>query len=307
MSPEARPTVSIIVPSFNQGAYIRETLLSILAQDYRPLEVLVMDGGSKDDTVAILREMEAQHAELIWRSEPDKGPADAVNKGLALARGAYACIQSSDDVHYPGAISAAMAVLLAQPRCGMAYGDCDSIEDGQRSPPTNYPTFSWPAFFGYGCCWPQGSIVFSTALARELGGWRARYYACDLDFWLRMAFRTQPQKVAHVMYGWRRYAGQRTNPEAHARITRDYRRMIQESDDLRRATPALRRLARASIHIMMVRFHPTGSLWSRRWHLLVATLLHPGHWRHAAPEHTRRLVPGFGLLQRVWHSLRGTP
>ena len=126
---------------------------------------------------------------------------------------------------------------------------------------------------------PQGAILFSLPLARELGGWRGQYFACDLDFWLRLAFRTRMRKVDHVMYGWRRYAGQRTSPERHTRINVDYRRMIEESEDLRRAPWRLRWLARASCHIMMVRFNPSGSPWSRRWHLLLATLMHPGHWR----------------------------
>lgn len=299
------PLVSVIVPSYNQGRFVRETLMSILSQDYRPLEVLVMDGGSKDDTVAVLTELAVDHPELRWWSEPDHGPADAVNKGLAKARGEFACIQSSDDLSYPGAMRAAVAVLQAHPDCALAYGDTDAIEDGQRSPPSHLPDFSWGAFFGMACCWPQGAILFSLPLAREIGGWRAQYYACDLDFWLRLAFRTRMRKVDHVMYGWRRYQGQRTRPEVHGRICADYERMIAESEDLKTAPLRLRWLAAASCHIMMVRFNPSGSLWSRRWHLLLATLMHPGHWRYALPQDSRLLVPGYRWLRPIWRTLRG--
>jgi len=77
--------VSIVVPSFNQGRYIGETLRSCLAQDYRPIEILVMDGGSTDDTVSVLRSFGAP--ELSWWSAPDAGVANAVNKGLRRAKG----------------------------------------------------------------------------------------------------------------------------------------------------------------------------------------------------------------------------
>src|SRR5713226_9368149 len=97
--------VSIIVPSYNQGRFIRQTLDSILAQDYRPLEVLVLDGKSSDDTVEILREYEDVFHGLRWWSESDDGVADAVNKGLTRATGTYAGIQSSDDIYLPGAIT----------------------------------------------------------------------------------------------------------------------------------------------------------------------------------------------------------
>jgi glycosyltransferase involved in cell wall biosynthesis len=300
------PLISVIVPSFNQGRFIRETLLSILGQDYRPLEVLVMDGASKDDTVAILTELAARHPELRWRSEPDKGPADAVNKGLAEARGEYAIIQSSDDLHYPGAISAAAAVLRSDPSCNMVYGDCDRIDEaGERSASSSYPEFSWEAFFANACCWPQGSVLFPVALARQIGGWRGEFYGCDVDFWLRMAFRARMRKVNHVMYGWRCYEGQRTRPDLHARICRDYNRMIAESEDLRRAPARLRRLARASCHIMAVKFNPTGSDWSRRRHLFQAILMFPGHLRYASPQDSRvLLVPFYMSLRGAWRRLR---
>ncbi|MBK8742587.1 MAG: glycosyltransferase [Betaproteobacteria bacterium] len=79
MAPGSRPLVTIVVPSFNQGDFIRETLESCLSQDYRPIEILVIDGGSKDKTVAVLKSIVAP--EIRWWSEPDNGVVDAVNRG----------------------------------------------------------------------------------------------------------------------------------------------------------------------------------------------------------------------------------
>src|SRR6184192_3889863 len=100
----ARPLLTIIIPSYNQGLYIRETIDSTLAQDYRPIEVLVVDGASSDDTVAVLQGYDGV-PELQWWSEPDRGVVDAVNKGLAKATGEIQAIQSSDDTFLPDAIS----------------------------------------------------------------------------------------------------------------------------------------------------------------------------------------------------------
>src|SRR5207237_10192018 len=85
--------LSTVVPSSNQGAYIRETLDSIFSQDYRPIELLVLDGGSTDETVDVLKSYDAP--ELRWWSERDRGVVDAVNKGLAPARGELIAIQTS--------------------------------------------------------------------------------------------------------------------------------------------------------------------------------------------------------------------
>src|SRR5215471_9874354 len=118
---DKRPLVSIVVPSFNQGRFIAETVRSCLEQSYRPIEILVQDGGSTDDTISILQSLKA--AELHWQSETGEGVVDAVNKGLRRARGDILSIQSSDDVFLSGAIEAAVEALLHDPTIGLVYGD----------------------------------------------------------------------------------------------------------------------------------------------------------------------------------------
>src|SRR5713226_7133006 len=107
------PLVTIIVPSLNQGRFLLESLRSCLAQTYRPLEVLVVDGGSTDETLSILERISA--AELRWTSEPDDGVADAVNRGLRRAAGALLAIHSADDVLLRDAIEGGVDLLLREP------------------------------------------------------------------------------------------------------------------------------------------------------------------------------------------------
>jgi len=99
-----KPLISIIIPNYNNGKYIRETINSALIQDYRPIEIIVIDGASTDDSVKILHEYDNM-PEVKWISEPDKGVADAVNKGFTIAKGEICGIQSSDDYYLPNALS----------------------------------------------------------------------------------------------------------------------------------------------------------------------------------------------------------
>ncbi|MEM2568057.1 MAG: glycosyltransferase, partial [Candidatus Bathyarchaeia archaeon] len=91
--------VSIITPSLNQGRFIRETLLSVKSQDYPCIEHIVIDGGSTDDTLMILKRYEGTY-NLRWISEPDEGHSDAVNKGFRMAQGEIVGWLNSDDVYF---------------------------------------------------------------------------------------------------------------------------------------------------------------------------------------------------------------
>src|SRR6516165_5744206 len=125
-----RPLASIVVPSFNQGRFIAETLESCLEQSYRPIEILVQDGGSTDDTVSVLQSFEAP--ELGWVSEPDKGVVDAVNRGLRRAKGEILTIQSSDDLFVDDAIGAAVEALSLDQAIGLVYGDVELIDQNSH-------------------------------------------------------------------------------------------------------------------------------------------------------------------------------
>lgn len=96
------PSISVIIPSFNQGQYIEETLLSVIGQQYPNLEILVIDGGSTDHTVDILSKY--SHHILYWHSKKDLGQADAINQGMNLSSGEVVCWLNSDDMYLPGTL-----------------------------------------------------------------------------------------------------------------------------------------------------------------------------------------------------------
>ncbi len=116
------PLVSIVTPSYNQGRFIRETITSVLTQDYPNIEYWVIDAGSTDETLAILREY-AHDPRLHWISEPDQGQSDAINKGWSRCRGDIVAWLNSDDTYLPSALRTMVGALLRYPECGVVYGD----------------------------------------------------------------------------------------------------------------------------------------------------------------------------------------
>lgn len=120
------PSISIIVPSYNQGHLIGHTLDSILSQEVRALDVFVADGGSRDSTVSVLKHFGSR---IKWVSERDRGQTDAINKGLRQARGEIVAYINSDDTYEPGAVRRAVDLLAANPQVDFIYGDANLIDE----------------------------------------------------------------------------------------------------------------------------------------------------------------------------------
>ena len=111
------PKVSIITPSYNQGRFLEASILSVLEQDYPNLEYIVVDGGSKDESVEIIKKYQERLS--WWVSEKDKGHADALNKGFSHATGEILAWLNSDDIYFPSAVSEAVSILTGQQNVGM--------------------------------------------------------------------------------------------------------------------------------------------------------------------------------------------
>ena len=179
--------VSIVTPSFNQAAYIEETILSVLNQDYPQVEYIIVDGGSTD----VSREIIERYADRLawWVSERDRGQTDAINKGFAHAKGEILAWLNSDDTYLPGAIAEAAAFLEANPQAGMVYGDANLV-DQQGTLLGKFParqTDYRRLRRGYVHI-PQQAAFFRASLWRQVGPLDPSFYfAMDYDLWVRLA------------------------------------------------------------------------------------------------------------------------
>lgn len=123
----ARPLVSLVVPSYQQGRFLEQALRSVLEQEYEPLEVIVVDGASTDQSVEVIR----RYADRLtwWTSEADRGQAHALNKGFARAGGDVLGWLASDDVLEPGAIARVVDELERRPDVMLVYGEAMFVDE----------------------------------------------------------------------------------------------------------------------------------------------------------------------------------
>jgi len=204
ISMNTHPLVSIVTPSFNQARFLEATIRSVLEQDYPNLEYIIVDGGSTDGSVDIIRKYALDSDSLLsgshkqasgfhkisyWVSEKDKGQTDAINKGFARAQGDVLAWINSDDTYEPGAVSAAVKYLQGHPEVGLVYGDANFIDEGGRvigkfaARQTDYTRLRR----GYVHI-PQQAAFFRADLWREVGPLDASFYfAMDYDLWVRLA------------------------------------------------------------------------------------------------------------------------
>jgi glycosyltransferase involved in cell wall biosynthesis len=202
------PAISVVTPSFNQAAYLEETIRSVLLQGYAGLEYIIMDGGSTDGSVEIIR----KYAPWIshWVSEKDGGQAHAVNKGFRLASGALVGWQNSDDYYYPGAFHLAAAAASSFPDFDVYFGDKDYVDAQGRFLFTRknvVPTFA--DMIPWACMNNESMFLRRQIFERGYFLDETRKHYMDYDFFFRLFL--DGFKFKHVP-GMK--AGFRQHPEA---------------------------------------------------------------------------------------------
>ena len=202
------PRFSIVTPTYNMGHYLEETIESILSQDYPYLEYVVLDGGSKDNTVEILKKYKDC---LSWKSEKDKGQGDAVNKGWHATSGDIFTFLNADDTYLPGALASIAKHFRQNPNAGLIYGEAYHVQqDGKvidRYPthPFDLETFSEQCYI----CQPAAFMrheVFGAAgmINTQL------HFALDYELWMRISRLYPVHKVDEYLATSRMYMDNKT-------------------------------------------------------------------------------------------------
>jgi GT2 family glycosyltransferase len=212
LTPSGRtwPRVSIVTPSYNYASFIEETIRSVLLQGYPNLEYIIIDGGSTDHSLEIIRKYEKWLA--YWVSEPDQGQSDAVNKGWGRATGEYLAYLNSDDTYLPHAVTSALSQLLQYPSVGMLHGDSHFVDEKGciiRTHRGRNMTFEevlcWSAYISQPTVFlPKHSIVQVGMLDASM------HYAMDFDLWLRVRSRFEIQYVSQLFANERHHLRAKT-------------------------------------------------------------------------------------------------
>jgi glycosyltransferase involved in cell wall biosynthesis len=209
--------ISILTPSYNQGQFIEQTILSVLAQQDPDFEHLVLDGASSDETVAVLR----RHGHLRWVSEQDGGQSDALRKGLQMCDGDIIGWINSDDFYDAGAFSA-VRKAFAQPEVQWVVGDLSYVFDesgdvvrDRSQLPSHVALVNNPDIVR------QQPTFFRRRILEEAGGWDPKYHmTMDYDLWTRIARLADPVLIEQNLAFFRFHRGQKTtakNVETQAR------------------------------------------------------------------------------------------
>jgi glycosyltransferase involved in cell wall biosynthesis len=199
------PEITVVTPSYNQGNFLEETILSVLAQNYPKIEYVIMDGGSDDSSVEIIKRY--SHRLAYWESEKDRGQSHAINKGLRMATGEIMGWLCSDDTYLQGALMKVGAFMAQNPGIDVIYGDVAAIDgEGNVMTATRSLNFNRLGLLSRSGSIPQPASFFRKEVLDRIGYLdESIEYCMDYEFFLRAAFaecRFQriPETIATYRY-----------------------------------------------------------------------------------------------------------
>lgn len=202
------PKISIVTPSYNQGRFLEETILSVLGQNYENLEYIVIDGGSKDDSVQTIK----RYADQItfWVSEPDRGQSEALNKGLKRATGEIVTWLNSDDVYQPNTLQA-VAEYFERPEVALVHGKAIMFGEGIREEIRGASEHDLRVQYLGKFPFPQPSSFFKRKILLEQGYLdESFHYMMDYDLLVRIALNYELRSVPDIFSRYRLHEGCKT-------------------------------------------------------------------------------------------------
>lgn len=226
------PLVSILTPSLDQGAWLPYNLRSVACQTYPAVEHIVMDGGSTDETAAVVAEYGDR---LTWISEKDRGQSHAINKGFRMARGEIVAWINSDDILLPGAVAKAVAEFEKTPELGVVYGEGYLMDEAGEFTcrfPATVPFDLWKLVHVSDYILQQ-SVFFRRAVFDEIGFIdEDLHYGMDWDILIRIGKRFELRYIPEFMGALREYGTAKTFAGGHRRFV-ELVRIVRSHTDWR--------------------------------------------------------------------------
>jgi hypothetical protein len=244
------PSVSIVTPTRDRADLLQWTLRSLRRQTFRNFEHIVIDGGSTDGTVDLLREFESTYP-LRWISEPDPGMYHAINKGLRMAKGDVVAYLNSDDLYFPWTVDVVMEAARQRPEADLIYGHAVRVDEiNGWVVPVFMPPFSALARGSYGSLLQP--VVFQRRHVFEaLGGFDETFsYVADMDYWLRAGASFRFLRIAEFL----------ALEQRHADTLSETRPAEMAIEDRRMRVPHQSRLAATGLS--RIAGHVAWHLWS---------------------------------------------
>jgi glycosyltransferase involved in cell wall biosynthesis len=277
------PRISIVTPSFNQKPFIEATIRSVLLQGYPNLEYVVMDGGSTDGTVEVIR----QYAPWLdyWTSAPDRGQADAINRGLARATGEIVAWLNSDDTYLADTLATVARAFLADPEVYLVFGDCNIVDEESR-----VLEVIRPGAVDLRCVLltnpiPQPAAFFRRRALDAVGLLDPNFrYALDHEFWVRVARQYRIAHLPQTLANFRMYRGSKSVSQLDGFLEEYITIFERAAQDARTArfVPAAASQREGLAHYNLgVASYGRGEMRAARQHLLRAARLYPALLRHA--------------------------
>ncbi|MGD0015988.1 MAG: glycosyltransferase family 2 protein [Verrucomicrobiia bacterium] len=204
------PKITIVTPSFNQAQFLEETIRSVLLQGYPNLEYMVIDGGSTDGSVDVIRRYAPWLA--FWTSEPDRGQSDAINKGWQRATGDVLAYLNSDDTYLPGALRWVAETFAQNPSLGLVYGRVCVIDEQSRvlrERPVRQASLA--EVLRWSPSIPQPSIFVRRTAVESVGFFNTDlHYTMDYEFSLRIGLRSEMRFIPYLLATMRDHAAAKT-------------------------------------------------------------------------------------------------
>ena len=302
------PLVSIVTPCYNHGRFMEECIRSVLLQSYPNLEYIIIDGGSSDESIDIIRKYEPWLS--YWESEADRGQSHAINKGLQRCTGKFFNWQNADDLFTPNALESAATAMVTHPQAGYVHGDRINISDkggisgrtGRNSAEIEFAPSLETTFLKLkagcqpGCLMDRNLVVQAGLLDENL------HYVMDVDILLRVALIRPPIYIAKALNYVRLYHGVKSDHwnGQRARERLDIAEKIFNSRySLPTSVRKLKRKTFATAHKFAWRVHAkSGNYGGALWHFILDVFYSSGRgWRERL--HKLRNIESFSKVPQA--------